>query len=108
LTDFKECIKINKPQERGWDLERADLKSIIDQSPEAEVLVRGIFYKLQEKSDRKLFKKFAEANQCEKEIQKLLHDLQTSHCPNVPIVELRNAVWSLCLLLLHREFTKNK
>jgi len=89
-------------------LEIAALKSIIDQSPEAETLVREIFFKLQEKGALFLLKKTVTAEQCEAEIQSKLTKLMTDHCPNVPISELRAAVQSLCLGILKKEFGKNK
>ncbi|MEK7512205.1 MAG: hypothetical protein AAB575_04280 [Patescibacteria group bacterium] len=84
------------------------LQEIIGRDERAEVLVRKIFYDLQEKGAKKLLKKFIEADQCEEKIQDLLNELQGANCPNVPTAELRIAVWNLCLSLLHNEFKKNK
>lgn len=89
-------------------MEISVLQGIINMDERAEVLVRRIFYKLQEKGAHNLFKRESEANQCETEIQTLLTELQGAHCPGVPTAELRVAVWDLCLFLLRREFSKNK
>lgn len=89
-------------------MEISALQAIINDNQEAEALVRRIFYKLQEKGAHNIFKKTNEATQCETEIQSLLAELQTAHCPAVSLSELRTTVCDLCHFLLRQEFSKNK